>query len=68
MISCDDIIRTNENVKDYMRTLGMCLYKVLCYSGELDNENPSLITSTTVAMSRSHKLITLASNTTHKIV
>lgn len=47
MISCDDIIRTNENVKGYMITLGMCLYKVLCYSGELDNENPSLIKSTT---------------------
>ena len=36
-----------KNVKDYIGTLRMSPYKFLCWSGELDNENPYLITSTT---------------------
>jgi hypothetical protein len=35
------------NIKDYIKTLEVCLDVILCYNGELDNKDPSLGTSVT---------------------
>lgn len=41
------ILLESINVKDYIKTLEVCLDVILCYNGELDDKDPYLDTSIT---------------------
>lgn len=48
MVSGNDPIVINENVRDYIKELKMCLNAIIYYNGNLGDENPTLKMSTTI--------------------